>query len=748
MNLKKLISITAALGVTTAAVFSPGCAYGRDVTVTLNGTTLEFSQQPVIANGTTLVPMRTIFETLGMDVSWNGGDSSVTAVKNGKSAVISVGSKSALINGETVELTEAPIIENGTTLVPLRVISEAMGVDVQWDQENYTVVMTDEDKPKDDSWKENTGAADITAMTVSGEGISVDGNTILITAGGDFTVTGTNGNAMIRVNTDSRVKLRLKGVNLTNQSGPAIFFEDCDKGYITISKGTENFLADGAEYSVDAKGTLFSNDDLEIQGGGTLTVVSNYKHAIASDDDIKIEEGTLILTAAGDGIHANDGIDISGGNITITATGDGIQSEDYVDITGGTINITTNGEVAKSGGDFFGRGGMGGGFDMGDMGERGNRGKRTQQPADGQQSGRDQNMPRPEGMQFPEGQQPPEGMGGGQFQPGQRPEGMGGGQPPQGEPGGNTGFGPFEASQPEEDTASSTKGIKAGTNLIIRGGTVTVDSADHALHSADIIYINDGLMNLTSQHGKGISAHGGLCIDGGTLNVLKSTEGLESKNRFCINGGTIHVAASDDGINAGGTNGRDVGTNGHALYINGGMIYVNAAGDGLDANGMMYILGGTVIVNGPTSSGNGALDSGGSIIVKGGTLIASGSSGMAEYPRSSDSTQNSISYNLSQTQTADALLRIEDGDGNEILTYRSSKPYQNLVFSSSLLEEGKEYRILLGGSYEGGTETDGVLTGGSYSGGTLTETFTLQETTTMVGTQQRGMMGGRGGGMW
>ena len=257
-------------------------------------------------------------------------------------------------------------------------------------------------------------------------------------------------------------------------------------------------------------------------------------------------------------------------------------------------------------------------------------------------------------------------------------------------------------------------------------------------------------MDLTSQKGKGITAHGGLCIDGGVINVQRSTEGIESKNRFCINGGTIHVNASDDGLNAGGTNGRDVGANGHALYMNGGYVYVNAAGDGLDANGILRISGGTAIINGPTNSGDGALDSGGGIVVTGGTLIASGSSGMAEYPRGNDTTQCTIVYNLSQTQAAGDLLRVEDTDGNEVLTYRSSKQYQNIVFSSPVLEKGKEYRILLGGSYEGGSETDGVLQSGSYSGGTLAETFTVQETTTMIGAQQRGMGGGFGGGrgMW
>lgn len=723
---KSLLALAAACAVGTGAALAlQGAAPEENVMVLLNGTELEFDQPPVLQNGTTLVPMRTIFEALGTDVSWNGGERSVTAVKNGKSAYVAIDSKNAVINGAAVELAEAPIIKNGTTLVPLRVISEAMGVDVDWDGESRTVIMTDTDKVNDESWKDITGDIDLTAMTVSGPGLSVEGKTVLVTGGGDFTVTGTNADAMIRVNTDSRVKLRLKGVDLTNTDGPAIFFENCDKGFITVSKDTENRLADGAEYSVDAKGTVFSNDDLEIQGGGKLTVISNSNHAIVSDDKLTVEEGTLVLTAKGDGLHANDGIEISGGDLTVSAEGDGIQSEDYVDIIGGSINITTTGEVAPSAGDF-GFGGRGGG--MGGFGGRWGR-----QPAqDGQQP-----------TQPTEGMQPPEGFDG-QRQPGDRqpPEMQGGQQPPE-----MQGWQPQTvqpaSGQTDESAYPSTKGIKAETNLLVRGGSITVNSADHCLHSAGIIFVNDGLLNLTSQQGKGASAHMGLSIDGGTVNVLKSTEGLESKDRFAINGGSIHVTAGDDGLNAGGTGGRDAGmSGGHCLYMNGGYVYVDAAGDGLDANGTLYLTGGTAVVNGPTNSGNGALDSGGSVIVTGGTLIASGAAGMAEYPRGEECTQPTVVYTGGNMEAGD-IIRIEDSEGNEILTYSSPKSWQNIVFSSPLLEQGKEYRIYTGGSYDGGTSADGCYRGGSYQGGTEAAAFTLDSITKTLG--NAGGMGGFGG---
>jgi len=204
--------------------------------------------------------------------------------------------------------------------------------------------------PKKD-WENNKGTINLgSTITYTGEGISVNGSTVMITSGGDHTVTGTLTNGMIYINTKERVKLRLSGVNITNSSGPAIFFEDVDKGFITIVEGTVNYLTDGRNYNVDAKATLFSNDDLEIKGKGTLNITANYNHAIASDDDINIENGTInIISAANDGIHANGSIDITGGTLNITATGDCLQTEEEeLRIEDGKLTLSAGSQALKS----------------------------------------------------------------------------------------------------------------------------------------------------------------------------------------------------------------------------------------------------------------------------------------------------------------------------------------------------------------------------------------------------------------
>ncbi len=208
---------------------------------------------------------------------------------------------------------------------------------------------------------EGMGSIDLTTMTVMGAGAEVlDGN-IKITRGGEFVVTGQNMDSMIHVNTVEKVKLRLSGMALTNSDGPAIFFENADKALITIEKDTENFIKDGAAYTVDAKAAIFSNDDLEIKGGGKLTVDASFKHGIAGDDDVVIENGNITITSKEHGIKVNDTLEITGGEISVVSKeGKGIKADKEVIIGGGKVNlksetnegIESEGTIAINGGEL------------------------------------------------------------------------------------------------------------------------------------------------------------------------------------------------------------------------------------------------------------------------------------------------------------------------------------------------------------------------------------------------------------
>ncbi|HEY9061451.1 MAG TPA: carbohydrate-binding domain-containing protein [Pseudobacteroides sp.] len=225
-----------------------------------------------------------------------------------------------------------------------------------------------------DAWQLNTGTINLgSTITYTGTGISVSGSTVKITAGGDHTVSGTLTNGMILVDTTERVKLRLSNASITNSSGPAIYGKNADKLFITLDKDTINTLADGRTYSDSTlKAALFSNDDLEIKGSGTLNITGNYNHAIASDDDVIIENGIInVKSSVSDGIHANGQVHVKGGTLNITSTKDCLQCEtedlliddgaltlsagsqglnSYVSVTinGGNINITKSREGIES----------------------------------------------------------------------------------------------------------------------------------------------------------------------------------------------------------------------------------------------------------------------------------------------------------------------------------------------------------------------------------------------------------------
>ncbi len=140
--MKKILSVVlAAMMLISMASFS---ASAEDaITVTLDGAAIEFADQaPTIVEGRTLVPLRAIFEALGASVEWNGETRTVTSAKGDTAIELSIDSTSLYVNGEVKTLDVPAMIINGRTMVPARAIAEAYGVEVAWDGETRTVILT------------------------------------------------------------------------------------------------------------------------------------------------------------------------------------------------------------------------------------------------------------------------------------------------------------------------------------------------------------------------------------------------------------------------------------------------------------------------------------------------------------------------------------------------------------------------------------------------------------------------------
>ncbi|WP_138160328.1 copper amine oxidase N-terminal domain-containing protein [Peptoniphilus catoniae] len=127
----------------------------RSISISLNGKEIKTDAPAYIKDDRTLVPIRFISEALGYKVDWNEKDRQVTISKEGIEMVLTIGKKEVLINGVSKSNDVAPEITKDRTFVPIRFIAENFGIKVDWDKDNYVVILTSkEDSLKDPYAKE------------------------------------------------------------------------------------------------------------------------------------------------------------------------------------------------------------------------------------------------------------------------------------------------------------------------------------------------------------------------------------------------------------------------------------------------------------------------------------------------------------------------------------------------------------------------------------------------------------------
>ena len=577
----------------------------------------------------------------------------------------------------------------------------------------------------------------VTATNASGgvvsnpSNLTISGANVTITASSEISVSGESTSGQLAVNVDKtaepegKVVLNLEGLTLSNSSAAPIYVEAIgDEVQISAKNGTTNTISDGTSHTdtyVDSdgntntvNGAIFSRNDLKLKGKGTLIVNGNTEDGIVCKNDLKIWNGNITVNAADDGIRGNDSVrigdpdaaDYSSLSVTVNTNngssgGDGIKTnsdEDgkgYVTINGGTVNIDSYADGIQAEQTFTMNGG-------------------------------ELNITTYQGSNFTGSASGGNG-------------GWGGGM------GGNDGN--------SNKTDISAKGIKAvgvydeagttwqsGGDLIVNGGTITIDSSDDSLHCGGDMQLLGGSMTLAtaddgahSDHALTIGSTGG-DYDAPYVNITKSYEGIEGVD-ITQNSGTVMVTSSDDGYNAaggadssgnnnsggwgqgswGGPGGGSSSDGSQTMTFNGGYAYVNAAGDGLDSNGNIYFNGGYVFVS-QTGGGNGPLDCGdsnNSITYSGGTVIAAGSSDMFETP-------SSYSFLSTTSVSAGQTITFTDASGNVLATFTLPNGSAEMVMCS----QESSVTCYTGGTLSGTTyfasqdSTNRCGYGGTISGGT------------------------------
>ena len=488
------------------------------------------------------------------------------------------------------------------------------------------------------------------------DAVQISGSTVTITEEGTYILSGTLEDGMVIVDAEDtdKIHLVLDGAAISNSTSAAVYVREADKVFLTTAADTENTLSNGGEYlaiddnNIDA--VIFSKADLTLNGAGDLTIQASAGHGVVSKDDLIITSGTYTIQAESHGLSGKDSVRIANGSFTIESGKDGIHAENADDTEGAT------GFLCILDGTF-----------------------RITSQGDGLSAG---SYLQTEGGNYTLSC------------------------------GGGSGSASIQKSEFGSDTSeesASTKGVKAGGDLVLNGGNFAIDSADDALHSNGSVAVNGGEFQLSTGD-DGIHGDGNVAISAGSVCILESYEGIEGLT-IDIAGGDIELTASDDGLNAAGGNdesgfegfgggfrGADsfAADSGAYVCISGGKLYIDASGDGIDSNGSLTVTGGETYVSGPDTGGNGALDYASEASITGGIFVAAGASQMAQNFGSS-STQGTMLVTVS-SQQAGSTIALSDSSGREILSWQADKAFDSVLISCPEITEGSTYTLTAGSS--------------------------------------------------
>lgn len=529
------------------------------------------------------------------------------------------------------------------------------------------------------------------------DSVQISGSTITITEEATYIISGTLDDGMIIVDAPDTAKLQLvfDGADINSETSAPLYIPEADKVFVTLAEGTENTLSNGGTYTAiddsNIDSAIFSRQDLTLNGSGSLAVTSPAGHGIVSNDDLVITGGTYTVSCASHGLKANDSVRITGetglalyagkdgihaendedtslgfvyisdGTMEIEAEGDGISAGAYMQIADGTFQITAgggSGNAASESSDSWGQWGGGAPGQPGDRGGAGGDGMRGTDPGSAGEG---------ESEETPDQSTPDQGASGS----GESVEALAFTES-------LTASDSDASADTEDDSSTSMKGIKSDGDMMISGGSFTIDSADDSVHTNSSVTVSGGTFEIAS----GDAAFYGedtLTISGGTINITESYEGLEALF-VNIQDGDITIVSTDDGLNAAGGTDSSGTTGGRDGMFGGG-------------GGMGGEPGGYTVVAGPTQGDTATLDYDTTAEITGGTFIGTGASGMAQ--TFSDSEQGVIAVSVGE-QSAGTGITLTDKSGNEILSYTPELSFAVVILSSTDITTGETYTITVG----------------------------------------------------
>lgn len=392
--------------------------------------------------------------------------------------------------------------------------------------------------------------------------VTVQNNIIGINGSGVYVLSGETAHLRIHVDAPAQnVRLILNGLSMTSDINAPIYVKSVNKITLDLVPGSTNYLEDAPaetftyeEGTAYPKGTVYSRDDMEIEGHGSLFIKANFNNGIHSNNDLRIQGNEtsypkLIIDAKNNAIKGNDSVEIQFASIAIASQGDAIESDTsdkpnkgYVRIEHGYLDIECLGDgiigyrsVAILGGTISIKTGAGASVST------------TPTSRNGLKS------------------QMLIAVSGGQI-----------------------------------NLNTQDHGLNSNQDVAISGGTLTIRSSEDGVHAEEEFTISGGILDI-SQCYEGIQAYA-LVFDGGITTITSSDDGINAAEgdlgttitthpAVTINNGTLYINALGDGLDSNG----DILMNGGLVLIHGPLLNENGPMD-MGDRGYTYAQNGGIIV--------------------------------------------------------------------------------------------------------------------------------------------------------
>jgi len=277
----------------TALFMSSLTIFAADnITVTLNGNTLDYTLvPPQIINSRTMVPIRETAEYLGMSVDWNSETNTMVCTNGSKVITHTLNQNIIFIDGmPSVFDTPSGVIDD-RSVMPVRMLAEAIGGTVEWNEESKTVIITKADE-----------TPEITDISAASTSVSA-GETVV------FAVSANESTSIIRLfNITTGELISDSSAASTTGTGKVFKIE-----YTPDAKHTElnlNFIPMKADYTTGAPKQLsISVTNIASLSSAEIISISPAANIIKPGESVKV---TVVASESTHTVHIYEGDNLLG----------------------------------------------------------------------------------------------------------------------------------------------------------------------------------------------------------------------------------------------------------------------------------------------------------------------------------------------------------------------------------------------------------------------------------------------------